>query len=174
MSKLSENTGQSGPDFTHYKEMLEEGKAANRQIGGQLIPRLYEELNQKQGLSSDEAGTLILRDCVPTWSYGYVMKLLSDAGCNIKDLSRQIGGKASAKEREVRKAKSLTEKEKKVLLDHVSIAEIIQAQMASTDGKVWAILNSKDVYQKAEPVTPKPVTTDPLTVKTSSAPIRST
>lgn len=169
MSYVTDNkAGQSGPDFTHYKEMLEEGKAANRQIGSQLIPRLYEELNQKQGLSPFEAGTLILRDCVPTWSYGYVMKLLSDE-CNIKDLSRQIGGKASA---EVRKAKSLTEKEKKVLLDHVSIAEIIQAQMASTDGKVWTILNSKDVYQKAEPVTPKPVTTEPLTVKTSSAPIQ--
>jgi len=170
MSELSENTGQSGPDFTHYKEMLEEGKAANRQIGRQLFPRLYEELNQKQGLPSYEAGTLILRDCVPTWSYGYVMKFLSDE-CNLKDLSKQIGGKASA---EVRKAKSLTEKEYRVLLDHVSIAEILAAQMASTDGKVWETLDSKHVYKRAQPVTSKPVTTKPLTVKTSSAPIHST
>jgi hypothetical protein len=40
--------------------------------------------------------------------------------CSIQeDYSRQIAGKASA---EVRRVKSLTEKEKKVLLDHVSIA----------------------------------------------------
>jgi hypothetical protein len=166
-----DKTGESGPDFTHYNELLQQARTKDdevtRPVAGQFVPLLYAELIIL-GLSPFNARLRIVEDCVPMWAEVSILHLLPPEA---KEGARRIGGLKSG---EVRKARSVIEREYEVLLDHVSIAQILGAQMASTDGKVRLTLNSKHAFKKVEPVTQKSVTTEPLTVKSSTAPIRST
>lgn len=173
MSELSENTGQSGPDFTHYNELKQQARTKNdevrRVVAYEFVPLLYAELI-KQHLSPYQAASLIFKDFVPMWAYETVRDLLPDEAVP-RDQSRAIGGRASA---EVKKQKKFTEKKHKILLKQGAVIEISNASMGSADGSVWEYTNAKDDFVSAEPVTPKSVITEPLAVKTSSAPIHST
>jgi hypothetical protein len=86
--------------------MLKEDIAENRKVASQLIPRLCDELTQKQGLSPIETARIILRDCVPTWCYGYIMQLLQkklpelEGEAQLIDQSKVPGGKARQDRRE--------------------------------------------------------------------------
>jgi len=102
------------------------------------------------------------------WAQSTILDLLPPEA---KEGVRADAGRRSA---EVRKERRLSEKRYTVLLNHVAIAQIHEAIIASTDGNVWIYLNTKHDFVRAEPVTPKSVTTEPIAVKTSSAPMRST
>ena len=58
--------------------------------------------------------------------------------------------------------------------DHVTYGKITEAFYASTDGKFRMGVNSRDDFLRAEPITPKSVTTEPISVKlVNSAPVKS-
>jgi hypothetical protein len=168
----TDKTGESGPDFTHYDELLQQARTKNdevqRTVAAQFVPLLYTELKEVLGLSPFDARLRIVADCVPMWAETSILHILPKEA---KDEDRAKGGDKSAA---VRKARSVTTKKHKILLNHRAITEIGMASIASTDGSVWIYLNPKYDYIAAEAVTRKSVTTEPLTVKSSSAPIRLT
>jgi hypothetical protein len=86
MSELSENTGQSGPDFTHYNELKQQARTKNdevrRVVAYEFVPLLYAELI-KQHLSPYDAASLIFKDFVPMWAYETVRDLLPPFSYNI-------------------------------------------------------------------------------------------
>ena len=156
-------------DLTHYKELLQAARMKNdearRAVAGQFVPQLYTEL-RTQDYSPVVARTKIVEDCVPMWAESTILDLLPPEA---KEEGKAEAGRRSA---EVRKERRLSEKRYKVLLNHVAIAQIHEAIIASTDGNVWIYLNAKHDYVRAEPVTPKSVTAEPIAVKTvSSAPV---
>ena len=162
-----DKTGESGPDFTYYDELkqqaITETDGATRVIAGRFVPVLYEELI-KQRLSPHQAASKIYKDFVPTWAHDTIHKLLpSDA----HDKSRAVGGIASGA---ARKIKQITHE---ILLTHDVIMEINNVSTASVDHSVLIVTNAKLEFETVKPAKPKPVN-EPLTVKTSSAPVRPT
>jgi hypothetical protein len=158
-------------DYTKYNELLREARTKNdeasRTVAKQYVPKLYAELINL-GYEPYLARVKVLKDCRSMWVEDTIDNEISDEA---KDAKKAKNGRKSA---EARKQKRITEKKHQILLKQGAVIEISNASMGSADGSVWEYTNANGDFVSAEPVTLKPVTTEPLAVKTSSAPIHST